>query len=705
MSERISHRRDAGMTLPEVLISISVIGIIATVVTASIIVTLRVNPSTDGRLNVASAEQSVAVWLPADLASATEASTEPGASPCGAAVCDGEPLDGSNALMVSWPDGGGTTSVAYIYGLSDDGETYDLRRVECGPSGACESVTMLRDLPGPDPATWVPGVTPVPSEVINVALPLAADAVDESEVDATSNARRIVVTIDGGGGSDGAGGGLNRISITAGGTSLAELEPTKVTGPSFLQASSRCGGPITIIVDDSGSIGNAGASSQVETAVKEFVKALAGTPTQVQIIRFSTKSHLIDPHPPGYESMTFHDNQGDAWNYYYDMTDAAVVEDLTRSSGIIDDGLVQSGGTNWEDAVYRTFYAPAAGDDGKPKNLAADGDPSTHLPNLVVFFTDGEPTFNRAYSDLGGSYNGSNITSGGPLFPPGSEANDEYWPLATGNVFDQEGWNRSLYLLNPFLNREDIKVIGVGVGGIATNDVYSFTREMLDDARGRYGQHNGIVYRSGDGAYERYYSPSGSLPNNSGNRDSRLYNNVSAERALGNLMAGAHPTAGKQYVEATYSGGVWQNFDPNNTDLLSTSNWSALGQALTQIALGECGGTVTLQTKRSDGSIAQADVTYNVDLGTGVEQVTTSQISRAAAVDMKFPVGATQVATQIAPYDLDVAGYTATGWSCSSKGAPLGGSQWSLVDAGDPAQGIDLTVNANQAISCTMTVA
>lgn len=699
MYEHPSRRRDSGMTLPELLITMTLIGIIASVVVASVVVALRTHTGTDGRLNVASAEQSVAVWLPADLASATEATTDPAASPCGMGnrICDGISLDGSNALMISWPSGGGTVYVAYIYGLSDDGETYVLTRVECGASG-CTRAKVLRDLAGPDPATWVPGVTPVPAEVINVALPLAADATDESSTDSESNARRIVVTIDGGGGSEGAGGGINRISITAGGTSLGELEPTKATGPSFLEAKSRCGGPITIIVDDSGSIANAGASSQVETAVKEFVKALAGTPTQVQIIKFSTKSHLIESDPDG--------NGSGNWNWYYDMTDAAVVDALTTSGGVINSGLVQSGGTNWEDAIYRTFYANRTdlGPDGRPINLAADGDPTTHLPNLVVFFTDGEPTFNRAYSDAGSSYNGANITSGGPLFPVGSEANNQYWPKATGNVFDQEGWNRALYLLNPFLNREDIRVIGVGVGGIATNNVYSFTQTMLDNARGYNGQHNGIVYRSGYGAYERKYAPSGTLPNNGGNLDSSLSPNVSAKQALGNLVAGVHPTAGKQYVEATYSSGQWQNFDPNTTDLLSTSNWGALGQALTAIALGECGGTVTLQTKHADGSLAQADVTYHVDHGTGVEQVTTSQISRAAAVDMKFPSGITQVTATIAPWDLHVAGYAATGWSCSTRGAPLASSQWSLQDAGDPSKGIQLTVNANEAISCTMTV-
>ena len=71
------RRRDAGMTLPELLIAVTVIGLIVTVLASSLIVTIRSRSSTEGRLNVARAEQTIGMWLPADLASADEVSDLP----------------------------------------------------------------------------------------------------------------------------------------------------------------------------------------------------------------------------------------------------------------------------------------------------------------------------------------------------------------------------------------------------------------------------------------------------------------------------------------------------------------------------------------------------------------------------------------------------------------------------------------------------
>ena len=67
---------DAGMTLPELLISISIMGIIIGVISSALIVTLRQQDATEGRINVARSEQSVGLWLPGDLASAGVVSEE-----------------------------------------------------------------------------------------------------------------------------------------------------------------------------------------------------------------------------------------------------------------------------------------------------------------------------------------------------------------------------------------------------------------------------------------------------------------------------------------------------------------------------------------------------------------------------------------------------------------------------------------------------
>ena len=47
------RHRDAGMTLPELLVSIAIMGLIVTVLASAITVTLRQQSSTEGRLNVA----------------------------------------------------------------------------------------------------------------------------------------------------------------------------------------------------------------------------------------------------------------------------------------------------------------------------------------------------------------------------------------------------------------------------------------------------------------------------------------------------------------------------------------------------------------------------------------------------------------------------------------------------------------------------
>ena len=302
------RRRDSGMTLPEVLIAITMMGLIIGVMSAALVVTLRQHDSAGGRLNVASAEQSVSMWMPADLASAAEVKTNPSASPCGSSTCPGgvDLTNGSNVVMMSWyvdtnSNGEGVvTNVAYYFAPSADGVTYELSRVECTRpyqkdaagvpvfqgSWTCDSRVMFRDLDGPpndefgNPVPFIPGVT-MPTWVIRVTEPLAPDAVAGPDDDGPladpsqwKDANRVIVTIDGGGSSAGAGGGRNQISITAGGTSREDINAKSMLGaPSFVAAKSRCGGPITLVIDESGSIGDTNIV-KVRTAVKDFVQAL-----------------------------------------------------------------------------------------------------------------------------------------------------------------------------------------------------------------------------------------------------------------------------------------------------------------------------------------------------------------------------------------------------------------------------------------------
>lgn len=463
--------RDRGVTLPELLIVVSIVGLIVAVLSTSVIVTLRQNDNTEGRINVARAEQNVGMWMPADLASANVVDTSPNASPCGAAVCDGIVLsNGSNVVMLTWTiDGPGgvtsTTNVSYHFTQLPDGE-YVLWRVEC-TDGSCSVTTVLDELPGPPAgAPFVPGVLhgdacaaeidPVPCTrpdwVIIVSEPLAPDAIDENDVVTESDseikdANRVIVTINGGGDTDGAGGGINQISITAGGTVRTEIDADSIQGaPTFVEARSRCGGPITLVIDESNSIG--GAIDSVEAGVRTFIESLAGTPVQLQVVRFETYSGIL---------------ASAQWHQYFDMTDSADVSALLASVSDLRGNwnTYPRGGTNWEEGLFRTFYN-------------ADGSLAQTIPNTIVFFTDGVPTFDRLVQR----------TSPGALPALPTDPGDQ-WPDSTGSAYSQVAFNRSNHIANTF--RRSVRFIGVGVGaGIETTQSSNW---IVDPGAGYVWQH------------------------------------------------------------------------------------------------------------------------------------------------------------------------------------------------------------------------
>ena len=149
------ERRDSGMTLLELVVSISMLGLITLVISSAVVVTLRQQDNTFGRLNVAREEQQVGLWVPADLSSSDTVDTSPWITPCGATVCDGIDLsNGSNVMMLSWSTENGdgtttTTNVSYHFAPTDDPPTvFVLNRVVCSSTDAgpwtCTSRAVLQ---------------------------------------------------------------------------------------------------------------------------------------------------------------------------------------------------------------------------------------------------------------------------------------------------------------------------------------------------------------------------------------------------------------------------------------------------------------------------------------------------------------------------------------------------------------------------------
>ncbi|MEO5724852.1 MAG: VWA domain-containing protein [Ilumatobacteraceae bacterium] len=773
------RRRDSGMTLPEVLISITLMGVVMAALSAAIVVTLRQQDNSTGRLNNARSTQNVNLWMPTDLASADKVNVLPNATPCGTDTCPaGVNLGGSNALMLSWTttDAVGndtqvtTTNVSYRYVLI--GQEYQLIRVRCSQTGAsawtCAQNIVLHDLNAPPMGTpFVPGTT-VPSWIMTVSEPLAPGSSGSPDTTVaadptlkTKNAKRVVVTINGGGSGIGGGGGQDQISISAGGTDRELLDKSSLVGaPTFVSARSRCGGNITLIVDTSGSIGST-SMGQVRSAIQNFVSTFSGTPVQLQVVWFSTTASTL--------------GSGSAWGKYFNMlsdTDVASLNSAVSS-------LTSNGGTNWEDGWFRTFFN-------------ADGTVQSVIPDLVVFFTDGIPNYSRL------NYSNSGASTDPPIV--------QGYPAANGTDYNQEAFFRANYIAQQF--RSSVRFIGVGVGSdigqsstwLSAPIVYQRGFHFDWQRQGIwYEVSSGVTYQKKSGSkwvattkddfeahvsspatssstYRTTYSSSGETWAETTQADWTRYKSVSGWRQRGASASSWTSITGAQHDAMVAAGSTatftstnnysspydqWETTDYNTWKSLTTSarrdssssvsssvansmiitrliagndngvpavsdgtgytnaaqanmyvlpNWNQFDGALKAVALAECGGTLTLQTKVGT-SPAPDPFTYQNTAVTDSNGnpvvtdrtvVTTTRQFVSGTFDFAVPSGR-YLTAEIQPQNLsDLVGYQPGTWACKAGLAirtfaafPIAGTVWS---------GIRVQVGANEAVSCTQTV-
>lgn len=429
------RRRDAGMTLPELLIAVLVSGMLVAVMASASQVVLGQQRDNVGRINNTRSEQSIGTWLPSDLASAETVDTDPGASPCGTQCPAGIDVSGSNTLMLTWTSSvAGTTSpittvttVSYRY-VERNG-VYDIIRVSClamgGAAPTCTQITVLHDVPAPPAGEdYIPGVT-APIWVMLVSM--AADPADPTDgtvtpgtdpTYSTKNGRRVTVTIHGGGTASGSG--QDQITLTAGGTDrVTNLSTTLLSStPTFAATRSRCGGNLGLIVDTSGSIGTNMAS--MRNGVTAFIDAFAGTPVKLQVVAFASTATTL--------------GAGSNWTRYFDMLVESDVAALKSAVA----GLQSTGYTNYEDALFRMFRT-------------STGSVQEQLPNTLVFFTDGVPTYNRLSATSASS--------------PAVVSNDDAGLPAAGvsGSYNQVSWNRANRVLRTF-DADLQRTIGVFVG-------------------------------------------------------------------------------------------------------------------------------------------------------------------------------------------------------------------------------------------------
>ncbi|MFK7916972.1 MAG: hypothetical protein AB8G14_02750 [Ilumatobacter sp.] len=659
--DRIRRRRDAGTTLPELLIVVTMMGVIAAVVAVSISVTFRVTRSSEGRVNLSRAEQNIDVWLPADLASTNVKDTDlpavdlsPTATPCG--NCGGLDLSGANALQLSWstqvagpPLTEVVTKVQYQYILNDD--EWQVQRIECVGTEACRMAVVLRDLPAPADVANYDTIRPV--EIFDVSEP-------DTNPNLSDNAQRVVVTINGGGNTAGAGGGTNTVALTAGGRVTSEIDADDFTVPSFVRAGSRCGGPISLLVDTSGSIPGSVLEDVVEPGVQAFINAFRDTPTQIQIIEFGDHARPMGP--------------GNDWHKYVDMTDSAAVDALIAEAELLTNRRAGAR-TNWEDPFFRAF-----------RN--ADGTVADQAANRVVFFTDGISTVHRRMDAENPSKPVDQFWTGTQTDFNAGKYNSTIWTAIINQTaisrFNQEAFDRTDALLD---RHRSTDLIFVGVGPDLT----------ANNTRGTWIQNP-----------QAYVDPNAPL----GTSELRFGADI-LTTLLGN---GGLVVPAEEAV-----GGGYTNPDVANYYQQNSFNAAAFAEAMRAAALKDCGGTLTLQTRLADGSPVADEFIYENtafrdDAGTVIDsptrRVTTSDSFKTGTFDFDISDGTEYYDVDVVPQELQtLAAYEPVGWSCRSGADSRTTTAIPIPTVEDDGsagtadfEGITVRVRPNEAVSCILTV-
>jgi uncharacterized repeat protein (TIGR01451 family)/LPXTG-motif cell wall-anchored protein len=172
----------------------------------------------------------------------------------------------------------------------------------------------------------------------------------------------------------------NRSDSTESGNKYFEV---KVTNPVLLAnptISQSCGLDIALVIDTSSSIDST-ELGQMKTALTGFVTALTGTPTQFSVTKFGTNANKL---------LDF-------------TSDSTLVNNTINAIPVSPYGTQ---GTNWKEGI-----------------IAARGtfDPRTSKPNLMIFASDGNPTFpncgggSTCSDDVNAAVTEANIAKSSPL--------------------------------------------------------------------------------------------------------------------------------------------------------------------------------------------------------------------------------------------------------------------------------------------------
>lgn len=639
---------DRGFTLAEVLVGVMVTSLMMAVLASAVIVVSRQSVGSSARVDTARTEQLINTTMPADLASYDTYSTDPGASPCNGSCPAGTSLTGSsNALLLTWTtneviDGSAqvvTTNVSYRYTrVSPD---YELRRIECRIVGAqpevCTKSVAGRALRPPPSGVFSPDAKPTWA----VKVTQVSDGSGGGTYDAKQALQVVVKVMDE---SPGAGppGEPKAVTFTVGSADRKTVTPDSPGDDlTFGEPPSRCSGTIGVIVDTSASIDT--QLPTVKKGVADMLNAFRGTPVRIQLVNFGGRAYTSSP--------------DGTWPYWWDMMDQAQVNTLIGSDargGLVNDFFL-TGGTNWEDALFRIF---------KTKNNTAQ----TVKPDRIVFFTDGEPYGHMALRDVNSST--GDVLPYDPLDEPFMYSGDAP-SLEPRLDYDKSirmlGFHRAARLLDQF--DSDTKVVMVGVGPMINNNIPWVINE-------------GGYHMSGS---TKVFSP----PYTAYQRKDVTYKGAEVLRML--LQETNNPVVEPRVrADGSYDTSVDATFYP-------VPDFAKMGAALRAVAIGQCGGTLTMQT-RKQGALYDKQITYTSTQTT--KTVTTNATKPNGTFDYDLGGSGKEVVITPEPSPAARASEQPGQWKCMSGSTSFVPTKVNLPNTVWDA--VKMTITPAGAISCTL---
>jgi len=356
------------MTLVELLIAVTILGVIMSSIAAAIIVVLKAEKPTSQRLAESKDITFLQAWVPNDLASAVSSNTSPAYQPSNMTT-----LPGTNVVTLTRPDldqgTGKYITVSYRY--VNAGDEWQLRRYELRDINSffetVVQVGVAHEL-APPPPSWTPSQAPTHAISVTARNQVVIRPIGED----------IDVTFDSGS------------TFTTGGAGLPSEDqlPTDYQGGTVDPAAppTRCGGTITIVLDTSSSIPAQIGQTSLVNAALGFIDAYTGTPAFMRVVGFDVSAYSFYPTTAG---------------QYVSILNPSTA--LTAMRKKVDDQDLSTarwgGGTNWEDGLWQAFRTNA-------------GTPYSQLPELAVFISDGEPNRNRTNTTNDGDtrYNSTDLS-------------------------------------------------------------------------------------------------------------------------------------------------------------------------------------------------------------------------------------------------------------------------------------------------------